>query len=180
MKKIAVVFCVLFSLAMAVSAQTSRRTVTNFDLEKYRDQRIAAEREYRDTYAQRGMLSPDEIKAASDARIQQTLDLAERMRADQLEQQRIALEAQAQQIQIEELRAQQAAPQSGYYPYDNSIWGYGVFSDFGGGRFRGRNYRVRTGRDYYVGGGNVWPAPLGSQPQRLRPLFRTISPRGRH
>jgi multidrug efflux pump subunit AcrA (membrane-fusion protein) len=177
MKKIAVVFCVLFSLSVVGSAQTGRRTVTNFDLEKYRNQRIAAEREYRETYAQRGMLSPEELKAASDARIQQTLDLAERMRADQLEQQRLALQAQAQQIQIEELRSQQAAPV--YYPYDNSIWGYGGFSDFGG-RFRGRHSRFPIGRGYYAAGGNVWPAPLGSQPQRPRPIFRTVSPRGRH
>jgi hypothetical protein len=179
MKKIAVVFCVFFSLSMAVAAQTSRRTVTNFDLEKYRDQRVAAEREYRDTYAQRGMLSPDEIKAASDARIQQTLDLAERMRSDQIEQQRLALQAQAQQIEIEELRSQQPAPQSAFYPYDSSIWSYGVFSDFGGG-FRGRNFRVGTGRDYYVGGGNVWPGRLGTRPQPLRPTFRTGSPHHRH
>src|ERR1043165_425010 len=107
MKKIAVVFCVLFSLSVAVSAQTTRRTVTNFDLEKYRDQRVAAEREYRETYAQRGMLSPEELRAASDLRMRQTLDLAEQMRKEQLEEQRIALEAQAQQIQIEELRSQQ-------------------------------------------------------------------------
>jgi len=176
MKKIAVVFCVLFSLSVVGSAQTSRRTVTNFDLEKYRDQRVAAEREYRETYAQRGMLSPEELRAASDARIQQTLDLAEQMRADQLEQQRLALEARAQELQIEELRSQQAAPV--YYPYDNSIWGYGAFSDFGG--FRGRYLRFPTGRGYYAAGGNVWPAPLGSQPQRPRPIFRTVSPRGRH
>jgi hypothetical protein len=179
MKKIAVVFCVLFSFSAVASAQTTRRTVTNFDLEKYRDQRLAAEREYRETYAQRGMLSPDEIKAASNARIQQTLDLAARMSAEELEQQRIALEAQAQQIQIEEMRSQQSAPPA-YYPYDNSIWGYGAFSDFGGGRFRGRNNRVRTIPDYYVGGGNVWPGRLGTRPQPLRPIFRTSSPRGRH
>ena len=177
MKKIAVVFCALFSLAMAASAQTTR-TVTNFDLEKYRDQRVAAEREYRETYAKRGMPSPDELKAASDARIQQTLDLAERMRADQFEQQRLALQTQAQQIQIEELRSQQSAPV--FYPSDNLIWSYGGFTDFGRGRFRSRDLRNRNGRGYYIGGGNVWPAPLGSQPQRLRPIFRVGSPRGRH
>ena len=179
MKKIAVVFCVLFSFSTATSAQTSRRTVTNFDLDKYRDQRVAAEREYRDTFAQRGMLSPEEIKAASDQRVQQTLDLALEIRQQNLEEQRISLEARAQQLELDEMRyPQQSMPN--YYPYDSSIWGYGVYGDFGGGRFRRLNFRRSDNRGYYVGGGAVWSAPLGSRTLPLRPSFRTGTSRGRH
>lgn len=177
MKKIAVVFCVVFSFSAVLSAQTAGRTVTNFELEKYRNQRTAAEREYRETYAQRGMLSPEELKLASDARVQQTLDLAVKLKDQELEEQRLALEANAQQLQVEELRSSQAGPV--YYPYDNSIVGYGAFGDFGR-RFRGRRGGFPANRGYYVGGGQVWSAPIGSRPQPFRPAFRVGPPRGRH
>ena len=179
MKKIAVFLCVVFSFSVAASAQTTRRTVTNFELEKYRNQRITSEREYRETYAQRGMLSPEELKAANESRIQQTIDLAAKLRDQELEERRLALEARAQEIQLEELRARQAEPVIS--PYDNSIWGGGIIDGGFGGRFQGRRFRRFLGRGVYAAGGNVWAAPLGSQPvRRPQPIFRVGSPRGRH
>jgi hypothetical protein len=177
MKKIAVVFCVVFSFAAIAVAQTARKTVTDLDLEKYRAQRMAAEREYRNTYAQRGMLSPEELKAASEARIQQTLDLAERLKAQQLEERRLALEANAQQIQIEELRSRRAEPV--YFPNDYFILGAGIIDNGFGGRFRGRGFPRVFGRGVYAAGGNVWAAPLGSTPTIRRPSFRIATSHGR-
>jgi len=177
MKKIAVVFCVLLSCVAFGYSQNARRTVTNFELEKYKTQRVAAERDYRETYAQKGMLSPDELKAASETRMQQTLDLAEQLRAKELEERRLALEARAQEIQLEDIRSRQQMVD--FDPYDNSIWGIGVIgSDFG--RFRGRRFQRFRGQGYYAAGGNVWTAPLGSTPTIRRPSFQISSPRGRH
>jgi hypothetical protein len=177
MKKIAVFLCVVFSFSVAASAQTTRRTVTNFELEKYRNQRITSEREYRETYAQRGMLSPEELKAANESRIQQTIDLAAKLRDQELEERRLALEARAQEIQLEDLRARQAEPI--IYPYDNSIWGGGIIDGGFGGRFHGRRFPRFLGRGVYAAGGNVWPAPLGSQTfQRPRPMFNVGGRRG--
>jgi hypothetical protein len=176
MKKIAVVFCVLFSFAAAAFSQMARRTVTNADLAKFESRRVDAERQYRETYASRGMLSPEELRAASDARIRETLELADKLREADLERTRLELEANAQQIEVEQMRLAQNAPM--YYPYDNSIWGYGSFIDGFGGRFHGRGFPFVRNQRYYAAGGNVWPAPLGTTIQRPRPLFRVTVPSG--
>jgi hypothetical protein len=177
MKKTTLVFCVLLSCVAFGYSQNARRTVTNFELEKYRNQRSAAEREYRETYAQRGMLSPDELKSASEIRMQQTLDLAQQLRAQEIEERRLALEARAQEIQLEDIRSRQQMLD--YYPYDNSVWGVGIIgSDFG--RFGGWRFSRFRGQGHYAAGGNVWSAPLGSTPTIRRPSFQISAPRGRH
>jgi hypothetical protein len=170
MKKIAAVFCVVFSFAAAGLAQTARRTVTNADLAKFESRRVEAEREYRDTYAQKGMLSPEEVRAASDARIKETIELADQIRQADLERTRLALEANAQALEAQRLVDVQTSPV--YIPYDNSIWGSGYFTDGFGRRFRGRGFPNVRNQGWYAAGGNVWPAPLGTTFQRPQPLFR--------
>src|ERR1051326_5235283 len=115
MKNIAVVVCVIFSFAALAAAQVARKTVTNADLEKFRQKRVASEQEYRDTYAAKGLPSPEELRAQSDARVKATLELAEKIRAEELEREKLALAAAAQQ------QAAQAVFYSGgpvYFPYD--------------------------------------------------------------
>lgn len=179
MKTIAVVLCALFSLSAASFAQNAKRTVTNEDLEKFSQQRVAADREYRRTFAEKGLPSPDEIKAQSEARVKDTVELAEKLQAASLERERLAIAA---------MQLQPAAPQtvvvsqdgSGYYPSDYGYWGYGsgfgVFDNFGRRSFgRGRFGNVRGG---YAAGGVVWPAPLvtggtrAPRPAIARPMVR--------
>lgn len=173
MKKIAVVFCVFFSFAAVVSAQVARRTVTNTDLERFAQQRQAAEREYRETYAAKGMLSPEELKARTDERVKETIDLANQITAADLEKKRLALEARSQQLQAEQMMYQNAYPV--YSPSSDVIWGYG--DGFFGGRFdrrfRGGIFPGAFGRGVYAAGGMIWPAPL-DQPliTRPQPVFR--------
>jgi hypothetical protein len=169
MKKIAVVSCVVFSFAAAAFSQTARRTVTNADLAKFESRRVEAERQYSETYAQKGMLSPDELKARNDARVKETLELAEQIRQADLERTRLQLEANAQALQAQQIIDAQNAPV--YAPYDNSIWSYGYFTDGFGRRFRGR-FPVARNQGWYAAGGNVWLAPLGTRSQRLQPAFR--------
>ncbi len=54
-----------FIAATAISSMAQNKTVTNADLEKYRQARLAAEREYRENYERLGMPSPTELGAAA-------------------------------------------------------------------------------------------------------------------
>ena len=177
MKRIAAVLCVVFSFFAIAVGQVARKTVTNADLEAFREKRVAAEKEYRDTYAAKGLPSPEELQAATDARVKETIDLGNKLRAEQLERERLALQAEAQQ------QAALAAYYNGgpvYYPYDNSVLSYGYFggrSGFGR-RFRGRVFSSNGLGGVYAAGGNVWPAPPGSIRQRPQPMIRRSL--GRH
>ena len=145
MKKIAVVFCVFFSFATVAWSQAPGRTITNDDLEPFAQQREAADREYRETYAAKGMLSPDDLKARNAERVKATIDLANQLTAADLERQRLALEATAQQLQAEQMAYQNAYP--AYGPDGGLIWGYG--NGFVGNRrfdrrFRGNGFWSRS------------------------------------
>ena len=177
MKKVAAFLCVFFSLAVVGYSQTAQKTITNFDLEKYSSRRIAADREYRRTYAEKGMPSPDEIRAQSDTRIKETLELADKMRAAEIEREKLAVAALQAQAQLQPTIINQGSPS--YYP-DNGYWGYGYgggIIDGFGNRF-GRNGRFINNRGYYAAGGVVWPAPIttgGSgfpRPSFSRPVAR--------
>ncbi|HYJ90840.1 MAG TPA: hypothetical protein VEV84_06010 [Pyrinomonadaceae bacterium] len=177
MKKIAVVFCVFFSFTGVATAQIARRTVTNADLEKFAEQRLAAEREYREMYAAKGMLSPEELKARNDARIKDTIDLANKLQSEEIERQRLAVIESTAELQAQQLAVQAATPI--YYPYDGGILSVGVFGDGGFGRgFHSRRFfpffNSGFGRGVYAAGGNIWPAPVGQRSLRPQPLFRTV------
>jgi hypothetical protein len=156
MKKIAAFLCVFFTLTVAGFSQVARKTVTNFDLERFSRQRTEAERDYRQTYAQKGMPSPEEIRAQSDARVKETVELAEKIRAADLERQRLTVAAMQAQAQSQPIVINQSSPY--YYP-DYGLWGYGGFVNGFGNRFRGR-LRFINNRGYYAAGGVVWPAPI--------------------
>ena len=183
MKTIAVVLCVLFSFSVASYAQNAKRTVTNEDLERFSQQRIAADREYRRTYAEKGLPSPDEIKAHSEARVKDTVELAEKLEAANLEREKLAIAAM--QLQSQAPQTVVISPNgSGYYPSDYGYWGYGsgygVFDNFGRRSFgRGRLGNVRGG---YAAGGMVWPAPIvtgGTRAPRPAIARPVVNPRPR-
>src|SRR4051812_3578830 len=56
------ILSLIFVTSNIVSAQTAKRVITNDDLEKYRVKRETAESEYRRTYKERGMPSPEELE----------------------------------------------------------------------------------------------------------------------
>ena len=59
-KRILLLLSLIFSITAIAAAQT--RTVTNAELEKFRQKRLAAEKDYRETYAERGLPSPQELE----------------------------------------------------------------------------------------------------------------------
>ena len=177
MKKVAALLCVFFSFAVVgVSQTTAKKTVTNFDLEKYSRQRVEADKQYRETYAQKGLPSPDEIRAQSEARVKDTIELADKIQAENLERERLAIEAMQAQAALQPVVVNQSSPY--YYPdYGYSGYGYGGFVDGNGNRFRGRG-RLINNRGYYAAGGMTWPVPLSSggtgfpRPSFARPVAR--------
>lgn len=52
----------IFVISSSAFAQTAKRTITNFDLEKYKQQREKADAEYRATHKEKGMPSPEELE----------------------------------------------------------------------------------------------------------------------
>jgi len=166
MKKTAAVLCVFFSLAVAgISQQTARRTVTNSDLERFSQKRLEADREYRETYAAKGLPSPEQLQAQRDARVKEQLELAAKLEAADLERERLALAAMSlQQPQVITQGVPYYSPDYGYLGF-----GSGGFAGGFGNRFRGRGFGVN--QSYYAAGGMIWPAPLTTGATRPRPMF---------
>jgi hypothetical protein len=60
--KIWLMFSLILVLSGITSAQTAKKTVTNDDLEKFKQKRLQSEAEYRAKYKELGMPSPEEIE----------------------------------------------------------------------------------------------------------------------
>ena len=155
---------VCLGLAGVVSAQT--HTVTNMDLEKYRQQRIQADRDYRQNYQRLGLPSPEEIDRRLAAKHADMEELSGKLRTERLENERIDA-ARQQTVTVNGTDSNYYVPQydGGYYST-----GYGL----GDRRFRRfRQFRQPSG---YFAGGQFWPTPrpivrpiLSPRPERKRP-----------
>lgn len=147
MKKFLTAICLLIP-AIAVSAQT--KTITNADLEKFRQERVKAEEDYRKNYKKLGMPSPEELERRRERQRRENDEAAVRIsqqkaqtqndfiaRANILRSQIVSVEAQ-----INYLRSQNGSNNS-----SQSV----NFSNFGvityGGGFR--NYGYRNPRPIY-------------------------------
>jgi hypothetical protein len=181
MKKITAVLIVVFSVVFVAEAQRAVRTVTNADLAKFRDRRVAAEQEYRDNYERLGMPSPEELIAIRDRDMADRLELAQQLRQARIEKERLALDRERLDLESERLALERETQDNDYVlaaGYGGLYGGgFGYLGDgFGGGfgNFRGRrssfgfpylpSYRITpTGVIFEPGGrsGNVWsPVPI--------------------
>lgn len=159
-KKLLFCFCITLLTVTVASAQD--RQITNLDLQQYRDARIAAEKELRENYEKLGFPSPEELERRREKSRVETEELAVKLRADRIEQERIDAqrEAAGRSVTIynrDVLRQNDWYLSSGYYysPYVN------------------RYSRPRTqGQPGYFAGGQFWPIGPATKP---RPLF--IRPR---
>lgn len=61
-KRILLMLSLILVATNSVFAQTARKTLTNLDLEKYRQERLKSEAEYRANYKKLGMPSPEELE----------------------------------------------------------------------------------------------------------------------
>jgi len=164
------VLCLVSIVVVGGYAQ-ARRSVTNTDLERYRQQRVSAEREMREEYTKLGFASPDELARRNAQSEQELIDLSHRLRADRLERERVELEqerlwqmSQPVQTQIPYGYGYGGAVQPGEYFWP-TYWGNGAVRN---GRFRGGFQQPG-----YYAGGQFWPVGGGTP---LRPAFVTPRP----
>ena len=165
--------CVLVGYVGFAAAQS--KTVTNADLEKFKQKRLQAEQGLKDYYAKLGLSEEDIAKQeAADAKARE--ELSARLRASRLEQERLDWEAHQREFEAAGTTVNVVVPNGGtgypgYFTYGNSY-----------SRQRGRWYRptrfpvtyraTPVGIIYEPGGR---PASIYSPtiPQRQRPAWRT-------
>lgn len=167
MKKIAALFIVVFSTALMAEAQRAVRTVTNADLAKFRDRRVAAEQEYRDNYERLGMPSPEELDDRRDRDMEARLQLADQLRSARLEKERLELDRMRLDLDADRLSLERDAMAESQV-VDQS-YGYGGFY---GGIYGGYGYPGFFGRGLVFGDRFPGYVPLRGYPRnRLLPLF---------
>ena len=140
-------FILCLSFIATVSAVAQNRTVTNSDLEKFRQKRLEAERDYRENYARLGFPSPEELEKQIEQSRRERTELSARLRAESLERERLNLERQ----QIEaEARRNNFQPQTGnYQQYDDRQYETNGFSGIVvDGFYNRRNFGYRNNRFY--------------------------------
>lgn len=146
---------------MCSLAYSQARSVTNADLEKYKERRLKAEREYRENYARLGFPSPEELNRRREQSGKETEELSAKLRAERLEREKLEL----QQWESERQAAAQANSyrqsynQVYYDPYSGYYSGYGTSYYGGSGGFYGRRRGGRGG--YYGGRGGSFGGPIG-------------------
>ncbi len=151
------VFCVILILAGSAVAQ---RSVTNTDLEKYKGARLKAERDYRENHERLGMPSPEVLEKRREASRLETEKRYEMQREERLE--------------IEKLRAIQAAANAQlasstqFVPFGVPYNDRGAYVYFSNGRFPRYNRGGRAVQGYFAGG-QFWATGPRTVP---RPILR--------
>ena len=149
------VFSLCFCVCLSVGAFGQRPTVTNLDLEKYRIERMMADKEYRENYARLGFPSPEELERQRQDDQAARVELAERLRHARQDQERIQLDRDRLDLDGARLQAEIDAnaaaqqPREGY-GYPNGAYGYpGVYGYPGIYGYPGNGGVYRNGRGYY-------------------------------
>jgi hypothetical protein len=149
--KIRLLFILALSFITTFSITAQTRTVTNTDLEKFRQKRLAAERDLRENYERLGFPSPAELEKQIEQSRRERSELAERLRAENLERERITVERQ---------RAENEARRKNYSPSSNDNYSdrsEGLFFNYGyapfgyynfpnNGFYNYRNFGLRRNR----------------------------------
>ena len=122
------VFSFILTATIAAFAQT--KTITNADLEKYKQKRLTAEREYRENYVRLGFPSPEEL-AQRNAQSQRELsEYSARLRRERLaEEYANSLQNQTNYTQTapEYYRQTTRTNYFGYYPQSFGYSNYNYF-----------------------------------------------------
>lgn len=140
----------IFVSANAAAAQN--RVVTNEDLEKYRQKRVAAERDLRENYERLGFPSPTEMQKQIEQNKAERSALSARLELENLQREQLNLERQRAES---EMRRRNPQFQTNIIQrfddnYSNfGLNGYDGFPSFGYQNYRlNRGYRNGYGGDY--------------------------------
>jgi len=166
-KRLLFILCLCFVSANSALAQT--KTVTNADLEKFRQKRLQTEREYRENYEKLGFPSPEELERQRGQSRLENEEILIRRKEERLENEYdFAAQTSALRSEIASVEAQinyvlslfpANRPPTSYYtggvaPFgytrngqSNSIWGGDATGRvfFGGGRIHTPNPRSAFG-----------------------------------
>ena len=77
----------ILCLALTVSAFAQTKTITNADLEKYREKRLAAEKDYAENYEKLGFPSPAELQKQNEQSRRELSELAARIEQENIQRQ---------------------------------------------------------------------------------------------
>jgi len=168
-----VLFFLCVMVASAGFANAQGKTVTNADLDKFKQKRLQAEKDLKEYYSKIGLTAEDLAKQGA-AEAKERTELSARLRASRLEQERIANEAR--------MREEAAAPvnvvvtngipdYSGYYLYGNRLFpNRGPWNRRFGSQVRWR--ATPMGIVYEPGSlpSSIWPPPVQ---HRTQPAWRT-------
>lgn len=141
---------ILVTTGLVFAQNTARKTVTNADLEKFRQKRLQAEADYRANYKKLGLPSPEELAQREAERQRWLAEFSEKADAERAQNENYFL-ARANELrtqiasvdaQINYLRGQSNARQS---PYKGGTIVYGGGIVFGGSA-SGGNFRGGGGR----------------------------------
>ena len=136
-----------FVAAMAISSMAQNKTITNADLEKYRQARLTAELDYRENYERLGMPSPAELDRRREQSRIETERLSEKLRSAELERERLDV-----------LRGSYAQPSISYSqaPSQNQSYLPAYYWSYAN-RYRSPRPKHVYQQSGYVGGGTFWP-----------------------
>lgn len=160
MKKQIVVFLgLILTFSSVAFAQT--KTVTNADLEKFRQKRLQAEREYRENYARLGFPSPEELEKKRAEDEQNLIEYSQQLEANRLEREAIQAETQNE---ILRLQNQYLQSQIENQSYDSGAYFSGGYVPF----YNGYYNRLPRRRGFYKNK-NLFNDPY---PWMISPAFR--------
>ncbi|QYO61947.1 hypothetical protein [Leptolyngbya sp. 7M] len=157
------------------SVPAQSKTVTNADLERFRERRLQAEREYRENHVRLGMPSPEELEQRRQADIARAIEIGERLRRERVEREMREAEIAA----MANMRTEQGPVQSlilrdgGYsvsYMYGNGYRGRYRRQHWAGDR-QPIYWRSAGGMVIWEPGGRpstVWPSPYRPRLSRLQ------------
>ncbi|CAN5662031.1 hypothetical protein BH20ACI4_BH20ACI4_08220 [soil metagenome] len=158
-KQIVVVLGLIFSVSALAFAQT--KTVTNADLEKFRQKRLQAEREYRENYERLGFPSPEELEKKRVADEKALIEYSRQLEASRLEREALQTEAENQALWRQN---QYLQSQTGNSNYDSGAYFSGGYLPFYNGYYN-RPFR----RSGFYKNKNVYDDPY---PWMISPAFR--------
>lgn len=168
MKKKTVLF-LSFILSVSAVAFAQTKTVTNADLEKFRQKRLQNERSYRENYARLGFPSPEELDRKRVEDEQNLIEFSQQLEATRLEREAIQAEFDNQALLLQN---QYLQSQTGYSNYDSSGYYYGGYAPFNYGYYNYGRFNRRP-RNYNQ---NISPYPWMMIPGFNNQNRRTLRP----
>jgi hypothetical protein len=140
----------IFISAIVASAQT--KTVTNADLEKFRQKRVQSEQDYRDNYQKLGLPSPEELEKQREQNRKELSELSGRLQKENLEREQRQREDEYEQAQFEYLRRSANQYNQGAYNGNGYLGSYPYYGYSGGYYNYSYNNRFRRNRGFGRGG----------------------------